>query len=171
MMAPDRIRRKHLQRQAEGYLELGMAQQVLDTLAQLGNPETFGSHLLYLQGEALRLLERYEEAIAPLERAAEGDPRNIQIWIALGWCYKRTARLPLAIQAIQKALEVAPSEALLHYNLACYLSLAGEKERAIRSLGRALKLDPHYRELIDKEPDFDPIRNDPGFLALTSLVV
>jgi hypothetical protein len=31
-----------------------MAQQVLDTLAKIGDPETFGAHLLYLQGEALR---------------------------------------------------------------------------------------------------------------------
>ncbi|HOM18265.1 MAG TPA: tetratricopeptide repeat protein [Thermoguttaceae bacterium] len=171
MMARDRIRLKHLQRQAEGYLELGMAQQVLDTLAKIGDPETFGAHLLYLQGEALRSLQRYEEAIAPLEKAAEGDPRNIQIWIALGWCYKRTGRLPLAIQTIQSALEVEPTEAVLHYNLACYLSLAGEKHRAIRALARALKIDPHYRELVEKEPDFDPIRNDPDFLALTNLVV
>jgi Flp pilus assembly protein TadD len=77
----------------------------------------------------------------------------------------------LAIQTIQSALEVEPTEAVLHYNLACYLSLAGEKHRAIRALARALKIDPHYRELVEKEPDFDPIRNDPDFLALTNLVV
>lgn len=171
MLARDRIRLKRLQRQAEGYLELGLAQRALDTLAQLGDPESFGSQLLHLQGEALRSLERYGEALVPLEKAAEGDPQNIHIWLAIAWCRKRTGRLALAIEAVEQALEAEPTEAILHYNLACYLSLAGENRRAVRSLSRALRIDPHYREMIDKESDFDPIRNDPDFLALTSIVV
>lgn len=171
MPARDRVRLKHLQRQAEGYLELGLPERALDVLRKIGDPEGFGAQLLYLQGEALRGMGRYGEALVPLERAAEGDPQNIHIWLALGWCRKRTGRLDLAIHAVQRAMEAEPTEALLHYNLACYLSLAGETRRAVRSLARALKIEPHYREMIDTETDFDPIRNDPDFLALTSMVV
>jgi hypothetical protein len=55
--------------------------------------------------------------------------------------------------------------------LACYLSLAGDKGRALRHLARALELDAEYRALADAESDFDPIRSDPDFQALLGLGV
>jgi tetratricopeptide (TPR) repeat protein len=162
-------RLRQMLREAEGYLELGLAQQSLDALARLGDPAGYGPHALYLMGEALKAQERYHEALGPLTRAAEGDPENLLIWLALGWCHKRTSRLDLAIQDMQFALRADPSEPLLHYNLACYLSLAGQKDRAITHLSKALAMDTHYRTMADAEPDFDPIRSDPEFQALTGV--
>ena len=65
-----------------------------------------------------------------------------------------------------RALLVEPEEPLLRYNLACYLSLAGRKRRALRYLSQALAIDPAYRELAEAESDFDPLRNDPEFQAI-----
>jgi Flp pilus assembly protein TadD len=124
-----------------------------------------------LWGEALRAVGRYYDALEPLQRASQADPENIHIWLALGWCYKRTGRIDLAIEAMFSALAADPNEALLHYNLACYLSVGGEKNRALGHLSLALSLDPEYRRLIDEERDFDPIRADPDFQALTSIIV
>ena len=160
------IRRAKIQREAEGYLELGMPEQALQTLGRLGDPTGFESDALYLWGEGLRTLERYFEALLPLERAARAAPNDIRVHIALGWCYKRTGRLDLAIDALEHALIVEPDMALLRYNLACYLSLAGQKRRALRYLSQALVLDPAYRELAEAESDFDPLRADPAFRAL-----
>ena len=160
------IRRAKIQRQAEGYLELGMPEQALQTLGRLGDPAAFDSYALYLWGEGLRTMQRYFEALLPLERAAKAAPDDIRVRIALGWCYKRTGRLDLAIDALEQALIVEPELALLRYNLACYLSLAGQKRRALRYLSQALTLDPAYRELAEAESDFDPLRADPAFRAL-----
>lgn len=168
MTPANRIRRRKIEREAEGYLELGLPRQALGTLARLGDPTCFDLRALYLWGEALRSMGRYEEALVPLGQAAEIDPENIQVWLALGWCYKRTGRLELAIDAIESAMAVAPDEALLHYNLACYCSLAGNKERAIQALARSLEIEPAYRERIDSETDFDPLRSDPDFQAVCS---
>ena len=168
--AREQVRRKQLERQAEGYLELGMPQQALETLARLHGPAEQSPRALFLQGESLRCLLRHEEALVLLRRAAHLEPANVQIWLAMGWCYKRTARLDLAIHALERALEAAPSDALLHYNLACYHSLAGGKRRALSYLAQAFALDPEYRGLVDTESDFDPLRNDPDFQALTRLV-
>ena len=55
---------------------------------------------------------------------------------------------------------------MLRYNLACYLSLAGQKRRALRYLSQAFMLDPAYRELAEAESDFDPLRADPAFQAM-----
>jgi Flp pilus assembly protein TadD len=164
------IRRMKLQREAEGYLELGMSQHALSSLSRIGDPTSFDSTALYLWGEALRSLKHYEEAIAPLRRAAESAPENINIHLALGWCFKRVGRIESAIEALEQALALEPNEPLLRYNLACYFSLAGKKARAVRYLSQALAVAPGYRSLIDAEPDFDAIRHDPEFQALCEKV-
>ena len=166
----DHIRRKQIERQAEGYLELGMSQHALDLLASLRDQD-MDPQGWYLRGEALRALERYAEAIGPLERVAEAAPDDIAVWLALGWCYKRAGRIDRAVYGMEQAIKVKPKEALLHYNLACYLSLAGEKERALKHLTKALGFDPSFRGLVDGERDFDPIRSDPGFQAIVGAVV
>lgn len=166
MNARDYIRRGKIENEAEGYLELGMAQQALATLSRLGDPSALDSNGQYILGESLRSLKRYEEAIEPLRRAAEATSGNINVLLALGWCYKRTGRLDMAINMLEQALALEPGEPLLRYNLACYFSLAGNKNRALRYLSQTLSIAPDYRRLIDDEPDFNPIRHDPDFQSL-----
>ena len=167
----DRIRRMKLQHQAEGYLELGLPQQALQTLGRLG--EGANSDLpsadvrtLYLQGEALRSLERYSDAIVPLRKVAELEPENVQVLLALGWCHKRSGRIDLAIESLETALAADNDEPLIRYNLACYHSVAGEKRPALAYLEQALALDPNYRLLVEHEPDFNPLRGDSEFQAI-----
>ncbi len=171
MTGGNRIRLQRILREVEGYLEIDMPQAALEALDRIKEPGTFRGQQLYLTGEALRALERYSEAIAPLEQAADLQPSNLRIWLALGWCQKRTGRLDLAIEALERAEEVAPDEAVVPYNLACYWSLAGKKEQALTYLSRAIAMDPEFRERIHDEPDFDPIRSDPEFRALTEIIV
>jgi Flp pilus assembly protein TadD len=171
MAANHRIRAQQILRQAEGYLELKMPKQALDTLARLTQPGTFRGHQRWLQGESLRSLEQYQAAISPLQEAADLLPSNIHVCLALGWCYKRTGRLDDAISALQRALDLEPREAILHYNLACYYSLASEKRRCLEHLSRAIKLDSKYRFEASEEHDFDPMRADPDFQAITTIIV
>lgn len=166
MSARDQVRQAKIRREAEGYLELGMPQHALDVLGRLGDPTALDGHALYLWGEALRTMHRYQEALLPLTRAARATPENVHIWFALGWCYKRTGQLKLAIRSLERVLAAEPGEALAYYNLGCYWSLAGDVQRAVDYLARALAIDPDYRRLVEGEPDFDPIRSDPGFQAL-----
>ncbi len=185
----DRIRRMKLQHQAEGYLELGLPQQALQVLARLGEsgssapagtsaPESGEGSMggegekgadvrtLYLQGEALRSLERYADAIVPLGKVAALEPENVRVLLALGWCHKRVGRIDLAIEALEAALAADNDEPLIRYNLACYHSVAGDKRQALAYLEQALALDPNYRLLVDHEADFDPLRDDPEFQAV-----
>ena len=171
MTAKHRVRLRRILTETEGYLELGMPQHALDTLDRLGGTKCFNSRAFYLKGESLRQLDRYREAVGPLRRAAEIAPSNLHVWLALGWCYKRLGHIHRAIFAMEEAIVVEPNEAIAHYNLACYLSLSGEKAQAVVQLTEALLLDPDYREMVDDEPDFDPIRSDAQFRAITSIIV
>jgi tetratricopeptide (TPR) repeat protein len=56
-----------------------------------------------------------------------------------------------------------PDSASLHYNLACYASLAGDSDRAIEHLGRAFELDQITREWAAQDSDLDAIRPDPRY--------
>jgi len=172
-------------RRAAGYLELGellvdgeanppaTARRVLeralgelDTLSTLER-RTPGPSLL--EGEALRALGRWQAALEPLARAAEGRG-NLQAWLGIGWCQKRLGRLDLAIAALLRGLEAFPNEALLLYNLACYHSLAGDVPAAVDHLTRAIAIDARFRDLTGAEQDFDAIREDPRFVAVTTVI-
>lgn len=171
MAGTNRARHQRLLRESEGYLELGLPLRALDTLGRIVDPGSFRGHQQFLVGEALRALERYAEAIGPLSAAGELNPSNLDVWLALGWCHKRTGRLDRAIAALERALEIDEDNPLLHYNLACYFSLDRQKEPALRHLALALDRKPEYREMIPGESDFDPLRADPEFQALLTIVV
>ena len=169
--AMDAQRRIRLQRallESEGYLELGMPEQALKSLQRRGQLVHGDARGCYLLGECLRELRRYREAIFPLRRSLELIPDDIHVAMALGWCCKRTGQLEEAITALEHAVRVEPGAAVLHYNLACYWSLARNRRRALQHLAHALEIDGNFREMVVAEPDFDPIRNDPLFQTLTS---
>ncbi len=183
----DRIRRQQILREAEGYLDLALmfneawmleperrqalAARSLATLDRLSSEAAEEAEALFLRGQALRTMEKYREALDPLQLAVQLDPKNVDIYLTLAWCYKRTGQLKKAIESLEEALGVEPTAAILHYNLACYWSLAKNKRKSIQFLSRALKLDENYRHLVDTEPDFDSIRDDPRFRALTVVIV
>ena len=113
-----RVSRNRLQlrraiEEAEGYLELGMRESMRSrrwsTASTLVDANGRAS---YLMGETLRELARYEEALSPLQRSADLVPDDIHVWLALGWCYKRTGKLAKAIEALEHAVEVDPGEAV-----------------------------------------------------------
>lgn len=155
--------------EAEGYMELGLVEHSLRALQRRGALVHGNGRACYLLGETLRELGRYEDALVPLERSAALMPDDIHVFLALGWCFKRTGQLAKAIDALERAVAVDAGEAILHYNLACYWSLARNRTLALRYLSRALDLDSNYRELIPDEPDFNSLRHDPEFKQLLAI--
>jgi tetratricopeptide (TPR) repeat protein len=148
-----------------------MPEHALRELARLGEQAPRDGQACYLHGEALRALDRFSDAIPWLQAASDFLPDNIHVWLAIGWCYKRTGYVELAIDALETALAVESGEAIIYYNLACYWSLASNKRQALSYLARALDIDTNYRDLVHDEPDFDPLRDDPDFQSLTSVIV
>ena len=157
-------------REAEGYLELGMTQHALNALQRRGKFVHGNARACYLMGEALRELGHFREALFPLERSAELTPDDIHVWLAIGWCYKRTGQLDHAIEALEKALAVDGSEAILHYNLACYWSLSHDRSLAIGYLSQALDIDGNFRDLVLDEPDFLTLHQDPVFKLIAGII-
>jgi len=166
-MQLNRVQR--LLRQSEGYLDLEMPQHALENLRQIDDPGELEFEFDLLRGIAHKDLLDYSQALVYLEAAAALNRNSVSLQMALAWCYKRTARLPLAITATELAHQLDPQEPILMYNLACYFALAGDKEQALSWLGRALRLAPSVLRLIPKETDFDLLRHDPNFVRMLEL--
>lgn len=58
-----------------------------------------------------------------------------------------------------------PEDPGLAYNLACAESRSGRKDEALGHLREAIELDAQFRELAEKDEDFDPIRDEPEFAS------
>jgi tetratricopeptide (TPR) repeat protein len=73
-----------------------------------------------------------------------------------------------AIEIARKGLEEWPDHPTLHYQLACYHALAAQTEQALEHLDQAIEGDPRAREWAQTDEDFDPLRDDARFRALTA---
>ncbi len=157
---------QRIAREAEGYYELQLFDDALeraDRLLEFGHEIPFAETL---RAECLRSLERYEEGAVAYEQILAVDPANVAAWVGLGWCRKRSDRLDLAIEAMHSLLEHRPNEGIGFYNLACYLSLNGEHDRALALLSKSIGIDHSFRRLAPGEEDFAAIRGDPCFRRL-----
>ena len=153
---------------AQGYLMLDLPDAALRRLGVFASDEA-PIAVEQLRGEAYRQRENYERALQHFERAAVDGERGLDLLMSMAWCFKRVGRLDKAIECMKVAYRGSPKVAVVLYNLACYYSLAGEKEEALSWLARAFRLDNSYRKQVAKESDFDPIRNDQDFRYLMEL--
>jgi tetratricopeptide (TPR) repeat protein len=183
----EEIRRDRTAQEVEGYLQLVVtvtnfcgvsdrvthrvldrAIQALDRLDWRFDADTEST---FLRGKVYRVYRRYEEAIHCLNQVRYDLHNDLHVWLALAWCYKRVNRIDMAIESLEEALLINPSQAIIHFNLACYWSLEENVEQAVTHLRNSLEIDPDFRDLIEKEADFDPIREHSEFLNLVDLLV
>jgi tetratricopeptide (TPR) repeat protein len=150
-------------REAQGYLELELWPEALERANALLERDALVAAALAIKGEVYRHQERWEDGAAVFERLVDAEPESVHAWVMLGWCRKRAGRLDLAKEAMEGLLERKPAEGIGLYNLACYCSLDGQRERALVLLDRAIDREADFREHARTETDLDPIRNDPEF--------
>jgi hypothetical protein len=73
-------------------------------------------------------------------------------------------RYPDALAAVRRGLEHAPDVAGLHYNYACFATLAGETgDDTFAHLRRSVELLPRFREDARRDDDLAAVRDDPRF--------
>lgn len=165
---PDKARRRHC-KVAEGYLELEMYDHAL---RELGRIHDFGDErylVCLLRGEVLKMKREYQLALDAYRQAHLEKPTNLFALFGMAWCFKRNDQLSQAIDSMKLAYQFHKDVPEVLYNLACYYSLAGEKDNALSWLGRSLRMKRELAESIPDETDFDSIRNDSDFQHLLEL--
>lgn len=79
----------------------------------------------------------------------------------------REQRYDEASGVLRDALKSFPDAAQLHYNLACFDSLAGVDVATVAaSLRRAIELNPGFKEFARDDSDFEPVRDESAIQEL-----
>ncbi|MCB0833345.1 MAG: protein kinase [Bacteroidetes bacterium] len=71
-----------------------------------------------------------------------------------------------ALEQTKKAIELSPDDPLMFYNAACVYARLGQKESAVETLRKSVVAGLEDYEWIKTDPDFDSIRNEPGYIEL-----
>jgi tetratricopeptide (TPR) repeat protein len=80
--------------------------------------------------------------------------------------YFATKEYDKAFEVLAEAHEEYPDDAGVLFNLACAESLLGRSDDAIGHLRQSIEGDENFRELAQKDTDFDPVREDARFRKL-----
>jgi serine/threonine protein kinase/tetratricopeptide (TPR) repeat protein len=149
--------------------------------------------ILVHRGEAYGNCGAWELALRDYEEAVRRDPTSSDASNGRGYARVRLGRYREAVADAEVALRLDPKSPEMMYNVACTLALgAGQAEadvhqpdhqvlatryrdRALQVLDRALNLLPaaqrpsFWRDTVRMDPDMDPIRHCPGFVALEAV--
>jgi curved DNA-binding protein CbpA len=109
----------------------------------LAQAETF-----FRKGEILVRMGDFRGALQFLDNAVQLWPDESNYQSTLGWAlYKKTPAEPeRAREHLEKALELTPDDAVVHFRLGMVLRALGESEAAQQALARAKQLDPSASE-------------------------
>jgi len=138
---------------------LDMAQRAIDL-----NPQY--SFAWNNKSVALIGLRKFPEALVAADRALEINPLNAVAWTNKALVYRQTNRLDDALQAMDRAALIDANNPLIWYNKACYQALKKDRVGALKSISRALELEPKLKSLVAKESDFADLKEDPEFKQL-----
>lgn len=151
----------------DGWLELKCPERALERIAPLLDEPAARNAGLTLRVRAYVSMARHTDALADIVEL-RSQSAGLEDWLDLceAWCRKRTADLPGAIRCMEQLVARNPKSDIGHYNLGCYLALAGERDRAIDEVTIACGMTEDLREHARDEPDLDSLRNDSRFREL-----
>jgi len=97
-----------------------------------------------------------------LERA----PDYVDVLRVMGNLMTLKGRYAEGLAIDRRLIQLRPSDALAHYNLACSYALLKRPDQALRTLRRAVELGYRDFRYMREDHDLDSIRHDPRFRQL-----
>ena len=94
------------------------------------------------QGNCLKDLQRFDEAIEVLKRGCDEDDEREDLHNLLGFCYFKKENYQTAISHFERAVHLNPASAMDYANLGVNHNRLGNREEPIRFFTLALTLDP-----------------------------
>ncbi len=95
-------------------------------------------------------------------------PDYVEALLNLGNLYTRRGDHGKGLCIDKRLVELRPGDPIVHYNLACSLSLLDDIGGAVDELHRAIELGyDNYAYLLQDE-DLENVRNDPRFIHLAT---
>ncbi|MFB3909475.1 MAG: DUF1028 domain-containing protein [Candidatus Eisenbacteria bacterium] len=148
-------------------------------LAALEAGQSAGGDSRGMQSAALLIVRKnggyggYDDRYCDLRVDDAADPiaelrRLYQMWkpnalVTEGYRLVEERQFARAYDLGQEAVALQPEAGEYRYHLACYYSRGGEREKAIETLGEALRRDSSLAQNAVRDPDLAPLKDDPRF--------
>jgi serine/threonine protein kinase/cytochrome c-type biogenesis protein CcmH/NrfG len=97
-----------------------------------------------LEGDELRMQQRYSQALQAYEEALHMDPRNFYAWNGKGTTLYNQGNYKKALEAYQRATEIDPGNAIVWVSAGLVLNRLQRSQQALVHFERALSIDPKY---------------------------
>lgn len=92
-------------------------------------------------------------------------PQFLEALISLGDAYTRGGFYEEGLEVDRRLSVLKPQDPVIHYNLACSLSLVGDTDESLKALRTAFLLGYDDLTYMQKDPDLDNVRAHPEFNA------
>ncbi len=147
-------------RMAEGYSELGMFDDALEQLDQLGVEFQDQFVVLRMRVDILLRKQEWKKALALSLRICSIHADEPYGYVHAAFCLHEFGRTAEAKQTLLDGPACLLDEAVYYYNLACYDAILGNLEQAKVYLHASFRLDKSFRELAKSDPDLKLIRDE-----------
>ncbi|MBL8045612.1 MAG: tetratricopeptide repeat protein [Anaerolineales bacterium] len=129
-----------------------------------------GADLFFARGRARKQVKHLEEAVHDLTHALESTPPLAEREQAIaynlrGICYRRLERYPEAIADADQSLELRPEYSPFWADRGWAYVCAGQTERGIEDLNRALELHPYFLAFVYRGAAYFDLGNFTAALA------
>jgi tetratricopeptide (TPR) repeat protein len=145
---------------AQGYCELGMFADALAELETL--PKALLDHPMVVEARLIVLMtaRRWAEALAAAVELTKLIPGKNIGYIHTAYCQHELGQTAQARDTLLGGPESLHSEAVYHYNLACYECRLGNHDLARAHLDKSFALDKSFRELAKNDTDLTPLHEE-----------
>ena len=146
---------------ASGYLALGMLKDAATELNLIEGDDAESAEALLLWVQLHHEAKQWNPLIKVAKAFAKVSPGEEQGWISWAYALRELQRVREAQEVLLQAEPLhGKTSAVLHYNLACYACLLGDREKAKRHLAKAFKMDAEFKESALEDPDLETMRDD-----------
>ncbi len=100
------------------------------------------------------------------EGIVKENPGFVEALIALGEIYTKKGLYDKGLRIDKKLIKLRPENPIIHYNLACSLSLTGDITSSFKAIKRAITLGYDDFGFMKNDPDLNNLRQDSRFWEL-----
>jgi hypothetical protein len=153
---------QHCLRAAEGWLDLGNANEASLELDRIGPEHRHDPDVLNLRWQIHRKTKNWDACFEVATSFTNAAPKDPRAWTSLAQTYYYTKRVDQAYDLALSKITTFPKHWPLYYDAACYACLTGRltQARQFLQLASALGNTQEVQRLAAEDPDLEALRQE-----------